>query len=66
MVRPLVFTDVQATATKAIATNKYVDKVFNMQGQVVRAGSSSLDGLDKGIYIVNGKKICSTLKFERK
>jgi hypothetical protein len=49
-------TDVQATATKAIAT-KYVDKVFNMQGQVVRAGSSSLDGLDKGIYIVNGKKI---------
>ncbi|GEM_PF-161762 len=34
----------------------YIDKVFNMQGQVVREGTSSLDGLDKGIYIVNGKK----------
>lgn len=47
--------DIQATAA-SIVTSKYVDKVFNMQGQVVRTGSTSLDGLDKGIYIVNGKK----------
>lgn len=47
--------DIQATAA-SVVTNKYVDKVFNMQGQVVRTGSTSLDGLDKGIYIVNGKK----------
>jgi hypothetical protein len=34
----------------------YADKVFNMQGQVVREGTTSLDGLGKGMYIVNGKK----------
>jgi hypothetical protein len=35
---------------------KVSDKVFNIQGQLVRTGSTSLEGLDKGIYIVNGKK----------
>lgn len=31
--------------------------VFNLNGQLVRANASSYEGLDKGIYIVNGKKI---------
>lgn len=30
--------------------------VYNAYGQVVRRGSTSLDGLPAGIYIVNGKK----------
>ena len=32
------------------------DRVFNMNGQLVRSGSTSLEGLPKGMYIVNGKK----------
>lgn len=31
-------------------------KVYNMNGQLVRSGSASLEGLQKGVYIVNGKK----------
>lgn len=31
-------------------------KVFSINGQLVRTGSTSLEGLPKGIYIVNGKK----------
>lgn len=32
------------------------NKVYNMNGQLVRNGSASLEGLPKGVYIVNGKK----------
>ena len=31
--------------------------VYNLNGQVVRKNATSLEGLAKGIYIVNGKKI---------
>jgi hypothetical protein len=30
--------------------------VYTLQGQLVRQGSGPLDGLDRGIYILNGKK----------
>ena len=33
------------------------NKVYNLNGQVVRANAEDLNGLDKGIYIVGGKKI---------
>lgn len=32
------------------------DTVYNMNGQVVRRNAQSLDGLPKGLYIMNGKK----------
>lgn len=32
------------------------DTVYNMNGQVVRRNAQSLDGLPKGMYIMNGKK----------
>lgn len=32
------------------------NKVYNMNGQVVRNSSASLEGLPKGVYIVNNKK----------
>src|SRR5574344_527983 len=35
---------------------KFADKVFSISGQLVRTGSSSLEGLAKVMYIVNGKK----------
>jgi len=31
--------------------------VYNLGGQLVRANATSLEGLSKGVYIVNGKKI---------
>ena len=35
---------------------KYVDIVVSINGQVVRRGSTSLEGLPRGMYIINGKK----------
>lgn len=35
---------------------EYLDVVVNINGQVVRSGSTSLEGLPRGLYIVNGKK----------
>lgn len=31
--------------------------IYNANGQLVRRGATTLDGLPKGVYIVNGKKI---------
>ncbi len=36
-------------------TEKY--NVYNLAGQVVKRNATSLDGLQKGLYIVNGKKV---------
>lgn len=36
--------------------SKANNKVYNMNGQLVRNGSTSLEGLPKGVYIVNNKK----------
>lgn len=36
--------------------SKTDNKVYNMNGQVVRNSSTSLEGLPKGVYIVNNKK----------
>ncbi|QUB75273.1 adhesin [Prevotella melaninogenica] len=36
--------------------NEVMGTVYNLNGQVVRAGATSLEGLPKGIYIVNNKK----------
>ncbi len=34
----------------------HLNVVYNVKGQVVRTGNTSLEGLPKGLYIVNGKK----------
>jgi hypothetical protein len=36
--------------------NTGTGNVYNLQGVLVRANATSLDGLPAGIYIVNGKK----------
>lgn len=38
------------------SNNEIMGTVYNLNGQVVRAGATSLEGLPKGIYIVNNKK----------
>lgn len=40
-----------------INVNANSNKVYNMNGQLVRNGSTSLEGLPKGVYIVNNKNI---------
>ncbi|MBR5686430.1 MAG: leucine-rich repeat domain-containing protein [Prevotella sp.] len=50
--------EIQEIINEAKAENKpvkHIDMVININGQVVREGTSLL-GLPKGIYIVNGKK----------
>ena len=42
--------------TDSTSYKRGIDGVFNMNGQMVRRGSS-LEGLPKGLYVVNGKKI---------
>lgn len=34
-----------------------VNNVYSLTGQIVRKGTTSLEGLPEGIYIVNGKKV---------
>ena len=43
-------------STDCTSYKRGIDGVFNMNGQMVRR-SCSLDGLPKGMYVVNGKKI---------
>lgn len=38
------------------SNNEIMGTVYNLNGQIVRAGATSLEGLPKGIYIVNNKK----------
>ena len=43
-------------STDCTSYKRGIDGVFNMKGQMVRR-SCSLEGLSKGMYVVNGKKI---------
>ncbi len=40
-----------------VSVGKKTFNIYNMQGVLVRQNANSLNGLPKGIYIVNGKKI---------
>ncbi len=42
--------------TEATKPMKWANRVMNLQGQVVREGTTSLKGLGRGVYVVNGKK----------
>ena len=53
-------TDVERTmATEVSSIDSKFAKlgVFNLNGQLVRSGSTDVSGLPSGIYIVNGKKV---------
>jgi hypothetical protein len=38
-------------------TDQHPNAVYDMNGRIVRQGSTSLEGLPQGIYIVGGKKV---------
>lgn len=40
-----------------VDTRPQPSDIYNANGQLVRRGATTLDGLPKGVYIVNGKKI---------
>ena len=44
------------TGIREISADNPVD-VYNMQGNKVRSKATTLSGLPKGIYIVNGRKV---------
>ena len=51
-----------ATAIEGIESSMEVSKrinsnIYNLNGQLVRSNSVSAEGLDKGIYIIGGKKV---------
>lgn len=52
----------EATAIEGIENSMEVSKrinsnIYNLNGQLVRSNSVSAEGLDKGIYIIGGKKV---------
>ena len=48
----------EATSIEGVTTNNLpVEGVFDLQGRKVQIGDKGLDALQKGIYIVNGKKV---------
>lgn len=50
--------DGNATGIENIEQNQAdIYDVYNLQGQLIRKNATSLNGLTKGIYIVNGKKV---------
>ena len=50
-----ITTRIESVATKT--GRMELQKVYNLSGQVVRENNVSLEGLSKGVYVVNGKKI---------
>ena len=49
-------TDIHVIATDGNTSGKLFD-VYDLQGNKVRHQTTTLNGLQKGIYIVNGKKV---------
>ena len=52
----------EVTAIEGIESSMEVSKrinsnIYNLNGQLVRSNSVSAEGLDKGIYIIGGKKV---------
>ena len=48
--------DIHGSSSNSTSYKRGVEGVFNMHGQMVRQGNS-LEGLPKGLYVVNGKKV---------
>ena len=45
------------TGISVITTDNNAQNVYDLNGRMVRSGSTSLEGLQRGIYIVGGKKV---------
>ena len=47
----------EKTGINNITTNRKENAVYDLNGRKLRSGDTSLDGLPKGIYIIDGKKV---------
>lgn len=47
----------ETTGISVITTDKNVQNVYDLNGRILRSGSTSLEGLPRGIYIVGGRKV---------
>ena len=45
------------TGISTIVTDNTIQNVYDLNGRMVRSGSTSLEGLSRGIYIAGGKKV---------
>ena len=46
----------ESSGIQSMTTNDRLFDVYNLQGQKVKSKVSTLNGLPKGVYIINGKK----------
>lgn len=51
-------TGIEQLMSEADAVHEVKAKVYSIDGRLIGSGSSVLNGLSKGVYIINGKKIC--------
>ena len=51
-----IATAIEEAKKESNTSIEYMDIVVSVDGQVIRRGSTSLEGLPKGLYIINGKK----------
>lgn len=49
--------EMEGTGISGLTMNRKMFDVYNLSGRKIRTSATSLDGLPKGIYIVNGKKV---------
>ncbi len=52
-----VVTGIENIATQNVSQTRNDNQVYSITGKLVRSNTTSLNGLDKGIYIMNGKKV---------
>ena len=51
------FTTGDPTGIRDLNTDKQLLDIYNLQGHKIRSKVSTTEGLPKGVYIINGKKI---------
>ena len=51
------FTTGDPTGIRDLTTDKQLFDIYNLQGHKIRSKVSTTEGLPKGVYIINGKKI---------
>ena len=51
-----VLTITESTGIEAVSVEHPAD-IYNLQGEKVRSKATTLKGLSKGVYIINGKKV---------
>jgi hypothetical protein len=57
VIEPICYNVLANGILNVTRTDQHPNAVYDMNGRIVRQGSTSLEGLPQGIYIVGGKKV---------